>query len=216
MIKMTLVFIAFFSVSCSLSKPVNDWQFKSSNYFKEYMYDFLKDDMILAHYDLQRAISYTKEGGDLSSLAKIYLGECALNISVGLENKCEKYQKISPLLESSDLDVYYNFIMGSLKKEEISQLPKQYHSYAYALIAKDYQEAQEALFVMPRVSSTLLAAALMREHLTKSSREKLIELSSLYGYKKSIIFWLQESKKDKSSTLEMEKIDKKIAILKSK
>ena len=215
MIKVILITItSFLFVSCSFSRPTNDWQFKSSNYFKEYTYNFLNDDLILAKNDFNRALKHAKKSADLTTLARIYLGECALNVSVGIEDKCEKYQNISNLLQSKELDAYYSFINSSIKKEQIELLPKQYRTYAYAIEEGNYKTAKEELFEMDKATSTLLSAALMKKNLDELSRENLIKLSSHYGYKKSVLFWLEESKKHLSDSHKIEKIDKKIAVLK--
>jgi len=163
--------LVFLLSACSLSTPPDAWRYKSADAFSAYVEDFMSGDDALAHSDLQRAIQNAKKSADLSSLARIYLGKCALNISVGIEDSCSEYQEISNLVEDAKLQNYYEIIT---KK---SALPA------------------ETILDTNRVTSVLLNAALTKETLSNTQRTKMLELASLHGYKKAVLFWLQESAK---------------------
>lgn len=212
-IALTLATLLSFG-GCSFSKPPNDWQYKSAAYFHAYQENFLSARTLLARGELQRAKSYAKQSADLETLARVYLGESALEISVGIKNSCQSYQEIADLISNKELDAYAAFLTQTLREEQISYLPKQYREFAFALTKEHYKEAKELLFEMQKVSSTLLAAALIKEHLDDASRLRLIELSSYYGYKQSLLFWLYERKKYLTQGAEIAKIDRKIAKLK--
>ena len=204
---LVLVVIVVAFSACSFKKEPNEWQYKSASYFKEYQENFLSSNDILAKGELNQAIKYAKKSADLNRLGQIYLGECALNISVGLEDKCEKYQAISNAVDSKKLDAYYAFITKSLQEKQVSFLQKHYQTCM----------SQSAdLFNMPRVSSTFLCASLRRESLDDVSREKLVKLASYHGYKKVVLFWLQEQKKYLNNSEEIDKINMKITILNQK
>lgn len=119
MIKITLLLFSLLISGCSFKTPVNEWQYKSSSAFNMYTKDFLTGDETLAKNDLSRAIMHAKKSADLSQLARIYLGECALNISVGVQESCDKYRSISHLVNDDSLDAYYHLIQLSIKKEQI-------------------------------------------------------------------------------------------------
>ncbi len=205
MIKYLLVaIIVIFFSACSFKKEPNDWQYKSANYFKEYQDNFLSSNDFVAKNELSQAIKYAKKSSDLKTLARVYLGECALNISVGINDRCEEYQIISTAVESKELDAYYAFITKNLKDEEMQFLEKHYQKFV---------EKEGDIFDMPRVSSTLLCASLMRDELDDASREKLTGIASYHGYKKVVLFWLNEQKKHLSDIEKIKKIDTKISIL---
>ena len=81
--------------ACSFKSPPNQWQFKSTAAFDSYTKNFLSSNDALAKNDLSRAIKHAKQSADLKMLARVYLGECALNISVGIDDNCKDYLNIS-------------------------------------------------------------------------------------------------------------------------
>ncbi len=92
--------------------------------------NFLIDNEDIAKDDLQRAIKYAKQSADLRQLSRIYLGECALNISVGLKDECTKYQELELLVNSIELKAYFMMLQSKLKKEQIKNLPEQYRIFS--------------------------------------------------------------------------------------
>jgi len=201
---------------CSFSTPANDWQYKSSNAFDAYTKDFLSSKDTIAINDINRAISHAKSSSDLTQLAKVYLGECALNISVGIKDECIKYQNIKDLVNSKELDAYYLFLRSDTNKENIKYLPQRYKDFANHLHKKDYKEANSDILDMQKVTSILLTSALLKKHIDKQTVDKTLSIASFYGYKKAVIFWLHEKQKKLTDTKEIQKIKKKILILKEK
>ena len=208
-----LLIITTFFVSCSFKEEPNAWQYKSANYFKEYQKNFLSNKVILAKSDLEYAVANAKQSANLNTLAKIYLGKCALNISVGIEDSCTDYQEVSLLLADKKLDAYYHFILKSNTFEDIEYLEDNYEKFARLIKSQKFIEASDYIFEMKRASSTLLSGALMKDDLNDFSREKLLNLASYHGYKKAALFWLREQKKHTKSIEKVKIIDKKIRIL---
>ena len=68
---------------------------------------------------------------------------------------------------------------------------------------------------MDKITSKLLAAALIKKEMDKKSVQKVLALASFFGYKKVVLFWLEESKKY-ADEKEIQIIEKKIQILTSK
>jgi hypothetical protein len=207
-VTMSLLFLG-----CSFQPDPNLWQKRSTTAFNNYQKDFLENNMLLAKSDLNRAVDNAKMSANLTQLAKIYLGECALNISVGESNECKKYQNVESLVNRKELNAYYHLLRGSLGVDDIENLPKSYQRFATALLEKNYVKANREVFVFKRATSSLLSAQLLGDKLESKSRVKVLELASYYGYKKSVLFWLKESKKYVKSENELENICKKISIL---
>ena len=145
----------------------NAWQHKSANAFNSYTKNFLSNNNALAESDLKRATQHAKSSANLSSLARIYLGECALNISVGSLDNCAKYNDISNLVNSKKLDVYNKFINNNLQKNEINLLPKNYQTFALHVANKNYNDANKDILDMKKVTSQLLSAILIKDNLEK-------------------------------------------------
>ena len=216
MIKILFALLTIFFIdACSFKTAPNEWQIKSTNAFNSYSQNFLKANNLLAKNDLKRAIEHAKQSADLTQLGKIYLGKCALNISAGIKDECSEFKNISSLLHDKMLEAYYSFITLSIKPEQIEQLPKRYRTFANFLIEKKFIEANKELFEIEEISSSLLCASLIKEHLEPTSRKKILKLSSFYGYKKVVLFWLNESKKYEKDKREKQKIETKISILSS-
>ena len=211
--KIVLILFSIIITGCSLKTPANEWQYKSSNAFSSYTKNFLMANDVLARNDLSRAIKHAKKSADLTQLAKIYLGECALNISVGIEDDCKKYINISSLVNNDSLNTYYNFINLSIKKEQVKDLPKNYQSYTYNLLKRDYKSANQDIMSISKTTSSFLCASLIKEDIELTTREKIISLASYNGYKRVILFWLNESLKNNQNQKNIKNIRKKISIL---
>ncbi len=213
MIKLSFIFIILIFTSCSFKAPQNEWQHKSSNAFSSYTKNFLSNNDALAKNDLNRAIKHAKQSADLTQLARVYLGKCALNISVGIEDSCQNYLDISELIDDKKLQAYYSFITHSIENKQIRFLPKNYQEYALNINKLNFKEANKNILEMQRVTSTLLCGVLIKDNLAIKSRDKITKLASFYGYKKAVLFWLNEQKKFTDDEEEIKYIDRKIFVL---
>ncbi|MEA3228375.1 MAG: hypothetical protein U9P38_04800 [Campylobacterota bacterium] len=217
MIRLLLLAISLLLFSaCSFKSPPNQWQYKSSAAFGSYTKNFLGANDALASNDLRRAIKHAKQSADLTMLSRIYLGECALNISVGLEDKCEDYKNIKDIVNDKTLDAYYNFITLKLDESQLMHLDILYKDFALHLYKKEFDKANAEVLKISKPTSKLLAASLMRKNLSSYTREEIIKVASFHGYKKSVLFWLNEAKKNTTDENKRKNLSKKISILKSK
>ena len=216
---MKLIFLILSSMflfqGCSFKSPQNQWEYNSSSSFNSYTKYFLSDDDSLAKSDLERAIKYAKQSADLEQLARIYLGACALNISVEQDDKCKNYKDIEEFVLSEELKAYFSMLRKEVRKEEIKYLPKQYQVFEEYKFEKQYDLAFEAINSMEQISSQFIAASLIKNELKKSQVKLLIEKASFYGYKKIVLFWLNHYYGMEENLKEKEKIAKKIRILKN-
>jgi hypothetical protein len=166
-----ILFITLFiilSTGCSLKTPKNEWQYKSANAFSSYTKNFLSDNDVLANNDLKRAMKHAKQSANLTQLAKVYLGECALHISVGEDTSCQKYKNISEFLDNKELDAYYEFITLIFQRNTIDNLAEHYKKFATHLKNTEYSKANKDIFTMSKASSTFLAGALIKNHLDET------------------------------------------------
>jgi len=201
--------------ACSLEPIPNLWKYKSANAFNSYTNNYLRSNDILAKNDLKTAIKHAKMGSDLTALSRIYLGVCALNISIGEEQECNNYKNISDVANSNELDAYYSLITSNIQKEQINLLPKKYQNFAVNLYNKNFLKANDDILNMKKATSQLLAAALIKDKVTKETRDTIIDVASFNGYKKAVIFWLGEAREATNDKHEKQKISKKISILES-
>lgn len=203
-------------VGCSFKTPPNQWQYNSTNAFEAYKKDFLSSNDSLAKSDLSRAVKHAKMSSNLRTLSRIYIGECALNISVGQEDECKKFKDIKDLVNDEFLNAYYGLVTFQLKKEQIPLLPKIYQDFVWHVENLEYKEANEDILKMDEATSQLLAASLIKENLSNELRNKMVEVASFHGYKKAVIFWLNELKNNTNDKNKKAEISKKISILNSK
>ena len=208
-----LFFIVVFFTACSFEAKPNDWQYNSINAFSSYTKNFLRAHDALAKNDFKRAVSHAKNSANLQQLSRIYLGECALNISVGIQDDCAKYVAIADLVEDDTLNAYYRFITTTITLDALETLEPNYQKFARFKIDENYEKAIAELFTMKKITSKLLSATLVREHLSYDDVEKLVNLASFYGYKKSVLFWLNIQKTKTTEAILLRKIDKKIKIM---
>ena len=201
---------------CSFDTPPNEWQYKSVNAFDSYTKNFLCSNDKLAKNDLSRAVKHAKNSIDLTHLGSIYLGKCALDISVGIDSKCEKYKNIQDVINSKTLDAYYAFLTLTIEKEQISQLPEIYRDFVWHMKNREFKKANKDIVKMQRPTSQLLAASLLKDKIENNTIKKVIEVASFNGYKKALFFWLNKLKERTNNKKEVDRINKKISILKSK
>ncbi len=214
MIKIIFISINLLLFSaCSFKTPANQWQYQSSNAFSSYTKNFLSSNEALAKNDLSRSIKHAKKSADLEILARIYLGECALNISVGIKDRCENYTNISDVVNEKSLGAYYNFI--TLQNTNLKDLDAKYQNFASYLKTDEFLKASDELKNIPSPNSKLLCASLIKEHLTLETISEMTKLASFYGYKKSVLFWLNEEKNKTKDIKKQDILSKKIKILNS-
>ncbi len=211
-----LTILLFIFTGCSFQAPQNHNQFKTSTAFSSYINNFLSANDALAKSDLKRSVQHAKKSADFKALANIYLGECALNISVGIDDSCEKYIEIRDLAGTKTTNAYFNLVTNQLQKKEISYLPEVYQNFALQRYNREFISAYEEILEMQNISSQLISASLIKDSLTQQQIEILIKRASFHGYKKSILFWLEELKSLTDDIVLKEKISKKISLLKSK
>jgi hypothetical protein len=167
----------------------------------------------LAKEDFNRAQDHAKHSSSLELLAKINLGSCAINNSIGVEDHCSSYKELRDLVDSKELDSYYFFIIKEIKKDQAKDLPKTYRDFAHSYLEGDYKSAIKYMFNIEKISSKLIAANMIKDKMGVEDVEKLLDEVSFYGYKKAVIHWLEILKgKDAQKS---DKIDKKIKILES-
>jgi len=216
MIKFFVFSIMFILSGCSFKSPPNHFQYKTTNAFVSYKKNFLSNNAILAKNDLKRAIQYAKTSSNLTDLAHIYLGECALNISVGIKDECEKYITIQNLVDNPTLNSYYSLITNQLLDEHIANLPPKYKEFALYKLNNQLDLAYNETLNMQNISSKLIASSLIKESLNEHQIEEILKISSFYGYKKSVLFWLVHLEHNTHDKHKRENIRRKIVILKSK
>ena len=208
-----LTFSLLFFSACSVKTPDNQWQYKSAAAFNSYTTNFLSAQDVLANNDLKRATDHAKTSATLIQLAKIHLGVCALDISVGNSNTCAKYKELLPIVKDKQLDAYYSLLTNSLSTQDIKNLPVQYQSFAKHI--NDKKKAIQSIQNINKATSRFLSYALIKNELSSQTQEKIIQEASFYGYKKIALFWLQELLQNTQTQEEKQKILKKISIMNS-
>jgi hypothetical protein len=212
-IKIIIPIFAILFSACSFKSPPNEWKYKSISSFDEYTKNYLKNNQYLAKANLTDAIKFAKQGGDIAQLATIYLGVCALDQSIGKSNKCKEYIDIKDLVTSANLSSYYSMIENKITKDEIQNLPKKYQSFITHKLNNNYKKAYESIESMP-ITSQFISANLIKESLSKSQIEYLIQKASFYGYKSLIIYWLEHLYSIENDKINKNKIKKRIEVIK--
>lgn len=123
---------------------------------------------------------------------------------------------IKELSNNKELEAYYALITNSMTQDDIKELPKTYQEFALNLLNKEYEKANQNILTMERSTSTLLAGVLLEGNIQTKTIEYLLQTSSHNGYKRSVLFWLNESLKYNQNQNEITQIEKKISILKTK
>jgi len=186
-----LLTLSLLFLACSKPSPKYQWKHQSAIAFENYKKEYLQGEDLLAKHDLSRAIYHAKMGSSLSTLAHIYLGECALTSAFDADNGCHEYLQISALQKSAQLEAYYHFIRNNLEQKEIPLLPQRYQVFATALLQNDTKTCNKTVQNMQDIPSLLIIADVMKHSLTQKSIAYIIKQTSAYGYKKATLYWMQ-------------------------
>lgn len=208
-----LISSLLFITACSFTTPKNDWQINSINAYDSYKKYYLKGEDNLASTDIKRAVRYAKQSADLDTLARIYLSECALHVSVLEDDGCEKYKELDDLVTSDDLRSYYLFLQNMTTKEDIKYLPSRYQDFSSYVQKKEYANAQKEIEKMDDIVSKMISASLIKEDLDPKSIKSIIDEASFYGYKKAVINWMKFYETKVTDKNERDLINKKLKIL---
>ena len=213
-IKFVLLIISLLFAGCSF-KTSNKYKYRvdASNSFDSFKKYYLQGKTRLASIALKRALQNAKEGSDINSIAKIYLGECALHKAMLLHDNCSEYRQIQNLTNDKYLKNYYLFIAGKFQNINISLLPESYRDFAKYLKQKNFNAAVKALYNIKNSDSKIIAASLVKDKLSKKDIKKIIDISSSMGYKKVTARWY-DFLKTKSTDKEKKIIDEKLKIFK--
>lgn len=150
----------------------------------------MSDNGLLAKKDYEKAIEHAKSGADLEILGKIYLTKCAMETIVGERTNCTEYEMIESTLSNQNLSAYKNFLQGSITNDMIVYIPKKYHLFMQYLLSQNYQETIKIIHNTQDVVSMLLIASIVKEYLSVEDIDKIIKISSFYGYTKATKYWL--------------------------
>ncbi len=214
MIRYTLVLLAMLYFSgCSFKTKPNMWQQKVSASFEAYKKDFLKGKDGLAKSDFERAEENAKSSADLKTLAALYLGKCALHISIGKQDTCQKYLDIRDVANCKFLDNYYNFIQKDFQNTSLAIIDETYVDFLKALKKNDIEAASKAVIDIKAPSSKLLAISLLGKNVSREALQSGIDTLSFYGYKKGVMYLLKLYKGKTEDEKEKSLIKKKIRIL---
>jgi len=198
---------------CSSKPPIYKWRTNSASAFSSYTQSFLQGEQSGSG-ELDIAIDEAKRSADLEQLASIYLGVCALNRAVGVDDRCQKYQKISHLLVSKKLNAYYRLLHDTITPTDLEAIPPQYRPFAKAKLERNHVQAFEALMQIKKPTSKLIGAALIKEHLSPAQREQVLTLASQYGYKRAVLFWLDQKVHYTQNPTQKRRLKEKIMELK--
>lgn len=141
------------------------------------------------------------------------MGECALHHAMLIADPCQDYQQLPE--PSSSNQAYVALLLGDLQKDQLAQLPKDYQAFARDWLAADYAKAEAQMQTMNKVSSQLVAASVLRGHLSLDGVRFVVDQASVKGYQKVVIQWLKYLQKHTSSPQEAQNIAENLKVLES-
>ena len=211
-IKFFILIVTLLFTGCSL-KVNNKYKYRvdASNSFDSFKKYYLQGKTRLASIALKRALQNAKEGSDINSIAKIYIGECALHNALLIQDSCNEFAQIKDIISDKNIQNYYLFLTKDFQKIDTKFLPERYRDFAKYLKQKEFKNAIKALHKIKDTDSQIIAASLIKDKLSKKDIKEIIKLSSSMGYKKATDRWytLLESK---STAAEKRVIEKKLKL----
>lgn len=214
-----IVTILLLIAGCS-SKSIADWQYASSSQLNSYKHNYLKGDDKIAEFHFQKALEEVKRSGDLKLISQVYLTKYALKVAL-LEDVVEsEYLDIEAIQPDPENRNYFIFLKGNLPVVDIRLLPKQYKSFLKAVISGKQQKVNEEIKDIDEHISSLIAVgiAVKNNLYNETTLQTAIERSSVNGWHKSLLVYLEKLEQFYEGTNEKEKaltIRQKIKIIKN-
>lgn len=215
-IRYTLTLISFILLTGCSFKTDSRYKYRvnASNSFDSFKTYYLQGKTRLASIALKRALQSAKSGADTNAIAKIYLGECALHNAMLIKDQCQEYKDIQDIVDDKTLQNYYYLITGHFDKIKIDKIPLSYKDFAKYVKIKNYEKAVKSIRGIDSIDSKLVAASLIKNHLSRKEIIYVINESASLGYKKAALGWYGFLK-SKSTPSQIKKINQKIKLFNS-
>ena len=201
------IFIILLLSSCSATKV---------QHLRLYKQDYLEDNASKAEDHFTKAVKEAKENNDYNTLGVLYLSECGLNNSLGIKDECSKYVNIKDKINNPDYDAFMDLIHQKIKKDQVTLLCKNYRPFVNAMLDKDYKQANIEVLKIEPLTSQLVSAYLIKDHLEIQTIKDIINNNYYFAYNKAVLYWMNELQNRTTDTKEKEELTKKINSLKSK
>ena len=198
---------------CTVKSPDNAWRHYAAASAEQAERYFLEGKPLLAKSAFRRAETHASQSADLGALARIQLQQCALNRAVLLGDDCEEYAKLAPLMHDDTLSSYHALLNGSLKEENIADLPRRYRDFARALAGRNSEKIRKAVTETKPATSMMVAASLAQEHLDDATVESVIDRASYFGYKRAVIAWMEYLAQTTADARKRDLLRQKIEVL---
>lgn len=199
-----------FLCACSTKSPPNQWQYQSRNAYKNFEHYYLENSPDMAAIEFDRARSYATQSGDLTTLARIELSKCALKMGLLEPFSCKEYESLTSVTDDEEMRAYHALLSGTISKEAIPFLPKQYQELAALLPQKDPVAINQAIRKMGPLTSRMIGAAVAQKYLDEATVDAIIAEASYHGYKHAVISWmnllLERTKDNQKQILLQEKL----------
>lgn len=189
-IKLLPIILLILISGCSLQQPKNTWQYKSVTAFEKYQQYYLENHLILASSERKKAIAYAKQSAHLNTLARVYLGDCAIQYAALNKTQCLDFQETEPHAHDPELTAYFNLLTGQLTMQQVAQLPKRYQDFAKALLNNDSAQVQIEVMAIPGLYSKLIAASLTQSQLDLDTLRLLINETAEQGLQLASLRWM--------------------------
>lgn len=207
----TLLFVLTFT-GCSFKSPPDIWRYESKNAFESYIKNRLSGNNELAQSDYKRALSHAKRGADIPLIATLALGRCSIEYSLSSHLACEDYLSVASIGGNSEHHAFYALLQKRFTQEQTLHMPKQYRAFAQALLIEEHHRIESEILDMEPITSKIIAARIVEESLSKDTLEKIVESAAFYGYKESVIHFLNV----KTKRFKEDNDKKRVEIIESK
>lgn len=184
------VFLILFVSGCSTKSPPNRWQYQTNASYKSFERYYLENNTDMAAIEFSRARSYATQSADLSTLARIELSRCGLKFAMLEPFSCKEYENLIHLTQDSELQAYYELLDGKISQESIATLPTQYQAFVSSMHRNNEIEMNREINKITPLTSRMIAAAMVIEHLDDPTIEGIIADASYLGYKHAVIVWM--------------------------
>ena len=211
----SFVVLLLITSACSSPQPQNRWQHDAVSMCSNYQTHFLQDKTTRAELDLRHAKELASRSAELHTLIDIELTSCAMHITVLNQGQCREAEKLLRLDPNPSQEAYLRLLTSEISQDKIPLLPRQYRSFAQALIDVDTLQINKELSTLTPLTSRLIASALAQKSINGTNIQELIDKLSYHGYKKPLLVWLNLQMQREEDTHTKMRLKEKIGVLTS-
>ncbi len=171
-------------------KTTHAWKGQTQSYFERYQKMMLKGESLQAEYYLKDSLKEAKNSPDITTLAKIYLGACAMEKAMMRQSGCASFLSVEALIADPKLSAYKKMLLG----ETVGQSTLLGKYEALYEVRSDKEAALGELKSLDTIYAKAVGAAVIKDAgaVSEALCRYMVDEASSQSMKGLMLLWKKE------------------------